>query len=313
MSNNWYSIIINGTRHGFFHSTRGLKKGDPLSPALFIIGAEVLSRLLNQLHQSPQFHGFYMEKIGPQINHLSFADDTIIFTSGRSKSLELIMKVLSVYESNSGQLINKSKSHFIVPPHVFKRSVDRVKSITGFLQKKAPFTYLGCPLYIGRQRIIYYSDMVSKVVSRISGWQSKILSYGGRATLIKHVLQSLLVHILSAVSPPTTTLQQIQSITADFFWGWMDEKRKYHWSSRKNLSFPYEEGGIGVRMISDLCKSFQFKQWWTFRSKRSLWGEFLKAKYCQRSNPVSKKWDTGQSLVWTHMMHNKHTMEPHIH
>lgn len=25
MSNNWYSIIINGTRHGFFHSTRGLK------------------------------------------------------------------------------------------------------------------------------------------------------------------------------------------------------------------------------------------------------------------------------------------------
>lgn len=25
MSNNWYSIITNGTRHGFFHSTRGLK------------------------------------------------------------------------------------------------------------------------------------------------------------------------------------------------------------------------------------------------------------------------------------------------
>ena len=25
MSNNWYSIVINGKRHGFFHSTRGLK------------------------------------------------------------------------------------------------------------------------------------------------------------------------------------------------------------------------------------------------------------------------------------------------
>lgn len=40
----------------------------------------------------------------------------------------------------------------------------------------------------------------------------------------------------------------------------MDEKRKYHWCSWRNLSYPYEEGGIGVRMMSDVCKSFQFKK-----------------------------------------------------
>lgn len=66
----------------------------------------MLSRLLNELHHSPTFHGSYMEKMGPQINHLIFAYDIIIFTSRRSKSLELIMKVLSVYEGVSGQLIN---------------------------------------------------------------------------------------------------------------------------------------------------------------------------------------------------------------
>lgn len=67
MSNNRYSVIVNGSRHGFFHSTRGLKQGDPLPPALFILGAEVLSRLLNRLNFIPDYHGFYMERNGPQV------------------------------------------------------------------------------------------------------------------------------------------------------------------------------------------------------------------------------------------------------
>ncbi|WMV08067.1 hypothetical protein MTR67_001452 [Solanum verrucosum] len=101
MSNNWYSVIVNGTRHGFFHSTRGLKQGDPLSPALFILGAEVLSRILNLLHYDPNYKGFQMEIRGPQINHLCFADDVIIFTSRTRASLQLIMKTLGTYEAVS--------------------------------------------------------------------------------------------------------------------------------------------------------------------------------------------------------------------
>ena len=42
MAKNRYSIIVNGKIYRFFHSTRDLKKGNPLSPTLFILGAEVL-------------------------------------------------------------------------------------------------------------------------------------------------------------------------------------------------------------------------------------------------------------------------------
>ncbi|KAK6803130.1 hypothetical protein RDI58_000914 [Solanum bulbocastanum] len=312
MVNNWYSIIINGKRHGFFHSTRGLKQGDPLSPALFILGAEVLSRSLNRLHQNPLYHGFYMERRGPQINHLSFADDIIIFTSGRKHSLKLIMQTLATYERVSGQLVNKAKSHFLLHPNAFRTTSDRIRKSTGFHQKQAPITYLGCPLFIGRPKLIYFSELINKIVNRVTGWQSRILSYGGKATLIKHVLQSLPIHILSAISPPSSTIKQIQDIMADFFWGWRNDRKKYHWSSWRNLSFPYDEGGIEVRLMKDVCQAFQFKHWWTFRSKQTLWGDFLRAKYCQRSNPISKKWDTGESQAWKLMMRNKHTVENHI-
>lgn len=61
ISDVWYSIIVTGTRRGFFTSSQGLKQGDLLSPSLFIMGAEVLSRLLNKMYDNPRFVPFFCE------------------------------------------------------------------------------------------------------------------------------------------------------------------------------------------------------------------------------------------------------------
>ncbi|XP_075091633.1 uncharacterized protein LOC142171827 [Nicotiana tabacum] len=177
MSNNWYSVIVNSTGHGFFKYTRGLKKGDPLSTPLFIIGVELLTRMLNNLTHDQFFNCFNMEKRGPQ-------------------------------------KINKNRSHFMVPACVFHYNVSRIQQITGFTRKESSITYLGCPLYIGRKRIMYFNGLISKMMGRIRGWHGKLLSYGGRVTLIKHVLQSLPIHFLSVVSPPKTVMKQIEKMAA---------------------------------------------------------------------------------------------------
>lgn len=43
-----YSVVINGKPHGIEHPKRGIRQGDLLSPLLFILGSEVLSRLITR-------------------------------------------------------------------------------------------------------------------------------------------------------------------------------------------------------------------------------------------------------------------------
>ncbi|XP_059281116.1 uncharacterized protein LOC132034772 [Lycium ferocissimum] len=76
-----YSVIINGARFGFFSFSQGLKQGDPLSPFLFILAAEVLSRSLNSLTSHRGFIPFTMPSNCPTINHLAYVDDIVIFSS----------------------------------------------------------------------------------------------------------------------------------------------------------------------------------------------------------------------------------------
>lgn len=110
VSNNWYSILLNGKPYSFFKSTRGVKQEDPLSPSIFILAAEALLRKLNALHINLYFCGYGLPKWSPKISHRTYADNIIIFLSFDATYLQLLMEVLYEYEAASGQLINKAKS-----------------------------------------------------------------------------------------------------------------------------------------------------------------------------------------------------------
>lgn len=217
ISSNMYSLILNSQRHGFFKSENGLRQGDPISPSLFVLSAELLSNMLNNLYENRRFTGFCIPRQGPQVNHLAFADNMILFVSGKKKTMRLVMKTLTKYEKISGQQINKSKSCFMVAPGILPGRIRRISSITGMQHKQFPVKYLGCPLFIGRQKIAYVSEMINKVTSRVKGWQNKFLSPGGKAILIWHVLQVIPIHTLSAMHPPNGVLTQIEKTLANFF------------------------------------------------------------------------------------------------
>ena len=53
-----FSMLINGSLAGFFGSSHGLRQGDLLSPLLFLLVMEVLSRLLKRTEEGDFLRGF---------------------------------------------------------------------------------------------------------------------------------------------------------------------------------------------------------------------------------------------------------------
>ncbi|XP_027174413.1 uncharacterized protein LOC113774033 [Coffea eugenioides] len=106
LSNVWFSVLVNGSSVGFFKSTRELRQGDPLSPWLFIVGAEVLSRSLNKLIEYQEFKCFSVPRGCSRITHLSYADGVLVFSSASSSSLRCVMQTIRSYEAISGFLSN---------------------------------------------------------------------------------------------------------------------------------------------------------------------------------------------------------------
>ncbi|XP_041995763.1 uncharacterized protein LOC121745889 [Salvia splendens] len=86
----WFSILINGAPAGFFKSTRGLRQGDPISPALFVIAADYLSRALDKLILGKKEMTFKASRRCMEISHLAYADDIIIFTQAAANPLRRI-------------------------------------------------------------------------------------------------------------------------------------------------------------------------------------------------------------------------------
>ena len=102
--------------------TRGVKRGDPLFPYLFLLYAKGLLVLLKNSIDQWLLKAVATCQGGPKISHLLFANDSLIFCRETSEECSNLEKVLETYEKALGKQLNKDKTSLFfsrnTPPSV---------------------------------------------------------------------------------------------------------------------------------------------------------------------------------------------------
>lgn len=131
-----------------FSSLKGVQQGDPLSPYLFILMKEVLSKLLKWEFYEGWIRKFFHLRGTPLVSHLLYVDDFLVFANGE-RTLKRILKTLEMYKNWSGKYINKDKSTLFLSNKITSSRRMGLVLLTDFWEGKFPVTYLGVSLILG--------------------------------------------------------------------------------------------------------------------------------------------------------------------
>jgi hypothetical protein len=207
----------------FFGSSRGLRQGDPLSPLLFVIVMEALSKLFSVTVQRGFLSGFSVGSSsngGINISHLLFADDTLVFCGASPEHLLYLRMLLLSFEAVSGLKINLDK--LVLVPVGIVDNMDDLAGILGCGVSSLPLKYLGLPLGAP------FKNKSSWDERRLASWKRLYLSKSGRVTLIKSTLSNLPTYFLPLFPIPSSVANRIEKLQRDFLWGGIGEEFKFH-------------------------------------------------------------------------------------
>ncbi|GJX43860.1 putative RNA-directed DNA polymerase, partial [Tanacetum coccineum] len=210
------SILINGYPSKEFSMERGLRKGDPLSPFLFLIIAEALQVMMIESCNKGIFKGLFLAKNDTNISLLQYVDNALFFGEWSKTNALCLVHILKCFHDVSGLKINLAKCQLFgigVP----LADVESIARSINCSYSSLTFTYLGLPVGKDMRKIEAWDEVVNCFTNRLSMWKAKLLSIEGRLTLVKAVLKSLPLYFFSIFKAPEAVISRLESIRRRFF------------------------------------------------------------------------------------------------
>lgn len=100
-----FSVFINWRPNGKLGSSRGSRQGDPLSPFLFTLTADGLSRLMSRAVEGRLVKGISVGK-----DKVEVWDDTLFFSVGDEQAIANFLRVLNSFSLISGLEVKMANS-----------------------------------------------------------------------------------------------------------------------------------------------------------------------------------------------------------
>ncbi|KAL5545070.1 hypothetical protein UlMin_008854 [Ulmus minor] len=167
-----------GKLRGRFGASRGLRQGDPLSPFLFILVADILVRMTDKAIRIGEVKGFKVGREEVVVSHLQFADDTLFLVNPDQINIQKVHTILNFFSMCSGLKINMNKSS-LAGIHMEDEEVMALAAVVGCEKGSWPMKYLGLPLGGNPNSTEFWNPVVEKVGKRLDGWKKAVLSKRG--------------------------------------------------------------------------------------------------------------------------------------
>lgn len=306
-------VKMNGDYLPSFHPTRGLRQGDPLSPYLFIIVANLLSLLIKNALDMGLLKGIKLNQWCPTLSHLLFADDAVFFLTGSLMECQNLSNILNQYSLATGQAINRNKSGIFFSPSCPMSLQNNLASELRVPILQRCGKYLGIPTDWGRSKRDMFSWILTRIQLKLQGWKEKLISKGGKEVLLKTVIQSIPQYAMSVFKIPKSLCKLIEQRMANFWWNNDTSKVGIHWQSWNKLQHRKEVGGLGFRKLSSFNEAMLGKQAWRFiHQPSSLWAKFFKGLYFHSSTFLTATKGSRPSWGWQSLLCGRAAILPNI-
>ena len=149
-------MLLNGVPGKTVHCRRGVRQGDPLSPLIFVIVADLLQSILNKAKDRNLLKLPLPLVCSSNLPILQYADDTLIIMEVCSKQLITLKALLHSFDESTGLKVNYNKS-VMVPINIQEDRLNHLARTFNCEKGSLHFTYLGLPLSLAKPKIIDFS------------------------------------------------------------------------------------------------------------------------------------------------------------